>query len=363
MRKKSSILAFSLLIFLYVGTTINPVYASIEQFAWLPMRAFKGLDDSIYQVNIIAYEENTTASLFIPVYNDAGTPINVSAVKAEFDWGINYTSSEASADNPIQIQKLKTHAFVVNFTVPLTEIASNAVAHTFKIYVEQVNATSGPKSIVNTWTANWDSWAPAYKFVVFSADQADANDLNNEYQAYYNAFTLGGFSSNNASTVAGQARAVGELGQQSYTSGDFSSAKSQLQNAINLYIQAITFERKYAESSQEAQVNQTIGYAYYYEEYGESSKAQATYYEAQAKYIEAQADYYKTYYAAQADYYKAYADMYKAEVEYYKAYADSLRNQGVAALNQSYAWILFGVALTITSVGLFLLLSRRSRVP
>lgn len=365
--KKITTIVYIILISLFVTTTISSANASIQQIEWRPIWGFKGLDNSIYQINIIAYEAGSTATILIPVYDDTGNPIIVSSVKVEFDWGVNYTSTEVSLNNPVSIPNLSMETFTVMFTVPSTTSVLNTIAHTYKIYVELINATSGPKRIVDTWVANWDTWFPSYKFVVFSPDQVIVTDLNFKYNAYKNAFPPGIFTSRNASLVAGQAEIDGAIGQQYYASGNFSLAKSHLQKAINLYLQAIIFERKYSERNQEAQINQTVGYAEYYKGLEEQSLAQASYYEAQTDwnkayydaqtdYLKAQVDWMTTYYAAQTDYYEAYTN-------YYKVYADSQKNQGLAALNQSIAWLLFGAASIITGVGLFRFLSKRSKTP
>jgi hypothetical protein len=241
MRKIPLIVCGFLLATLISVSMISPAQASIEQFTWLPPYVYRGYDNLFYQTDIVGYKTGTTAQLSVPVYNDwwGYKPVNVSAVKVEFDWNINYTSAEASLANPIQIPPYQRRAFTISFTVPSTTVASNLLAHTYKIYVEHVNATTGPKKIVDTWTAQWSNWYPKYKLAVYSSDQADAYDSRQMLEAYYyDYYPTYTFAETRELMV--QSRFEQRLGELRYTAGNFTGAKTHYQKALELRKEAIS---------------------------------------------------------------------------------------------------------------------------
>lgn len=324
MLKKTKILSVSLIVVFAVmilSAMVNPAEAGIEGINWFPPYVMKGYDSLFYHEDIVGYEEGAEALVQVPVYSDYYVgypyyeyrPVNVSAVKVEFDWGINYTSNEVSTANPFQIMPYQRHIFTVNFTVPSTTVASNFVAHTYKIYVEHVNATTGPKEIVDTWVVNWNWWWPAYKFAVFSADQADAMDLYVECQAYYSAYPSYYFSDIEARLLASQANVEGSLGGLYYMRGDFAGAKTQYQTALDLCSQAIAAEKAWGIPYQEAMLNVT------------QTEAEAALTEANAAMKEAEAT----------------------------------EMQAQAAMNQSYAYIMFGLGWIIIGIGIVIYAAKK----
>jgi len=258
MRKKLAVLFSLVLATLISMLMVSPAQAHIERFYWVPPYVFKGYDNYFYHDDIVGYETGTTASLKIPVYNDYHVgpdyrPINVSAVKVEFDWGINYTSAEVSETSPVQIAPFERHTFTISFTVPLTTVASNAIAHTYTIHVEHVNATTGPKNIVDTWSRDWDHYDPAYKFAVFSADQADALELYTELSAVFEIDLE--FDTAKGKVLWSEAVMHGSIGMSHYRSGKFTEANATLHTASDLVDQAFEAEDERGSKLEDAMIN------------------------------------------------------------------------------------------------------------
>jgi hypothetical protein len=207
--------------------------ASITNYNWISTVVRNQYDD-FYGTSVTAYEENTSAFLVVSVSNDyyAGQ-LNVSDVKVGFDWGVNYSSSECSIDNPFGIASLQSHVFTINFTVPSALFASNLVTHGYTIYVESVNSTTGNKKIINSWTMNGDG------FAVFSSDQAAAHMSKQELDAYPTT-NLNGipFLTANARQLLQQSNVAKTLASNSYARGDFSTSATYYKNSLDYMQQA-----------------------------------------------------------------------------------------------------------------------------
>jgi hypothetical protein len=234
MRKVTLFCAITCVLLILSVGIISPVKASISNFNWIGAIIRNGYDE-FYGAPVTAYEENSTASLVVNIYNSnyPSSQINVSAVKVGFDWGQNYTSTECSTSNPVQIAYYQSHVFTVTFTVPSVSSASNFVTHGYTIYVEHVNSTAGPKEIVGQWTDSESG------FAIFSADQAAAYDLKTQLESYpssYFFFTAKARELLTTSTV--EKNAAGRY----YDRGSFNSAKTHYQNAITLIQQAYSNE-------------------------------------------------------------------------------------------------------------------------
>lgn len=246
MRKKSAILFGFLLATLISMSMTSVVQAYISDYRWIGA-CYYGydyfLDDSV-----VAYETDEDATLIVSVYSSwyVGypiydyVPVNVSAVKVGFDWGVNYTSTECSEASPVQIEPFESRVFTVTFTVPATTTASNLVVHWYTIYVEHVNSTTGPKKIVGTWTEYDDD------FAVYSADQTDAQELAQKLDEYdYPAPAAGVINYYRSDCF--EARVLWEegtreeaAGYDSYNSGNFTDAKTHYENAKTKYDEALS---------------------------------------------------------------------------------------------------------------------------
>jgi len=295
MRKFTAIL-FSIALFALISMlAISPAQAYIERFTWLPPYMKKGYDGD-YGAYVVIYKDGSNVNLIVPVENDwYPNGLNVSKVIISFDWGQNKTLDlSASID---QVGFGETEIFTVSFTASATEAISSDWAHEYTIYVEHVNATTGPTEIVGTWSRPWSWWSPAYLFVVFSEDQADAYDLSQEYDSYASAYPTWSFTNINASQLAGRASIEASLGDTYYTRGDHASAETQYQTALDLYNQALAAEVEWRTKIEEADLEIAL-----------------------------------------------------TEAEANMATANAMLRQADAAMNQSYSWMLFGLGFVFMGV-------------
>lgn len=241
MRKMTAILFSFLLTVLISISTINLAQATISSYNWIAS-IYRGYDE-FYGSHVVAYEAGSNAILAVSVYSDYYVgypyydyrPVNVSAVKVGFDWGRNYTSTEASEANPVQIEPYQSRVFTVDVNVPETIVASNLVTHTYTIYVEHVNSTTGAKEIVDTWT---ESGYP--NFAVYTEDQADAQESYQELDALRYMTPL--FITSEARIAWTQHQIEKSIGSTYYRRGDFTNAKTHYQTALDLVNQSFSAE-------------------------------------------------------------------------------------------------------------------------
>jgi hypothetical protein len=299
MKKKLLIIIISLLT-ATLTLTATPVHAGISTYSWIAP-FYRGYDE-FYEANVVAYKTGSTAQLLVSVYNQYGLEINVTDVKVWFDWNRNYSSTET----PCIMKSHENRNFIINFTVPDTANASNLILHRYIVYVEFLSEL-GPGS----WSDSGQN------FAIYSTDQADTCDLSNIYDAYSNNFPYYYFDSAEARSLAIQAVIEATSGEFYYKRGDFATAKTRYETAVDLYDQAITGEREWARYSQEVELN-------------------ATKTEAEASLVEAN--------AAQTQ-------------------ADAAMIMANASMNQSYAWFLFGIGFIIISVGVLVYAVKKPKTP
>lgn len=218
------LLALMTLLMLSIVSSAN---ASISQPNWIAPLV-KNENDSFYGATVTGYEAGSTATLVVNVYNHLwGTAdMNVSTVGVRFDWGESYNSTEASMTDPFPIKDDESHVFTVTFTVPVTTKASNMVTHTYEIYAEDVNATTGPKKLLN----NNSPWYGT-NFVIFSGSQANAKELKRELNKY--SWYSGYFLTSEAKELYILANGAKSQGDDAYRRGDFSGASAYYQDALD----------------------------------------------------------------------------------------------------------------------------------
>jgi FlaG/FlaF family flagellin (archaellin) len=209
--------------------------ASIGSFTWIGPVA-KNTYDSFYGTTVTGYEEGTAATFVVNVNNNypGGDPINLSAVKLSFDWGQNYTSTETSLTSPYVLDYGESHVFTITFTVPNASIVNNFVTHGYTIYAEHVNSTTGPKRIVSWWDESYTG------FAVLSQDQADAKLALKDLDAYP-PMTLPFFTAR-ARELLTESSIAESRGNTEYAAGNFATAKTNYQNALNLLQNAYSNE-------------------------------------------------------------------------------------------------------------------------
>ncbi|NIS79209.1 MAG: hypothetical protein GTO14_03085 [Anaerolineales bacterium] len=197
-----------------------------------------------------------------------------------------------------QVGWQQTKVFTVSFTANAAEAVSSDWPHEYTIYVEHVNATSGPTQTVGeTWSRRWNWWSPAYLFVVFPTVQANAHDLSQEYDAYASAYPAWDFNTVNGSQLAGQASIEASLGDMYYARGDYGLAGEQYQSALDLYSQALSAEAEWEAKFEEAELNIALN-----------------------------------------------------EAEASLATANAMLKEADAVANQSYSWILFGIGFVFMGI-------------
>jgi len=210
---------------------------------------YKGTDP-FYGQTVVAYKTGANVTVAISTYNSDFNfgAVNITAVKMWFDWGANYTSNEVNIDNIFQLERYESHVFMITFVLP-TNI-SNIVTHSYTAYVEY--AFGENVSISDVWTRQGSD------FAVYSGDQADAQDLYAElatfgvlqplgyYYYYYTPpilnFPYLPFVSSEARMLWSQARNSGTVGTMYYTRGDFTSAKTYFQEALDMVNQSFVAE-------------------------------------------------------------------------------------------------------------------------
>lgn len=225
--RKISILTISLLIVASFSIlSITPVQASISNYLWVEP-FYYGYDVYFYQYSMTAYETGSTAQLQVFVHNTLnGYPnITVTAVKVWMDWDANYTSDET----PYVLSYNEHRHFMINFTVPSTDIADNKMLHEYIIFVEF--SYDGQE---NYWTYY------TTRFAVYSTDQAEAENLYREISDLSNMSPF--FSSSEGRTSWLHAIIEFREGYTDHKLGDFMGAKTHYQSALNLYNQAINSE-------------------------------------------------------------------------------------------------------------------------
>jgi len=330
MRKKMLLsMMLSLLLATFVTVSvIPPAQASIVGTpTWVGPKYDK--DDFLgLTTTFIAFTTGTDATLRVTVSNDLSPakPLNISAVKVLLDWGINYSSTEASQSSPHVIPKTSAgityyYTFTIVFTVPATTVASNLFRHYWWVFVEEVNATTGTQAVTLH-----DSYSGSQDFTVYSADQATAQNTRIEYDRLVTTFSP---TSQEAIVLKKNAGVHRLMGDDSYKNGDFAGAKTQYETALDLLNDAITAEETYQTTVQENAVALT--------------EAQIKNQEAQAKYYEGYGSYYNK--TGEAAMIEANATMKMAEAQW--ATAQALNLQSTALNLFGVGFILFGVAAII----------------
>jgi len=192
------LLALMTLLMLSIVSSAN---ASISQPNWIAPLV-KNENDSFYGATVTGYEAGSTATRE------------------------SYNSTEASMTDPFPIKDDESHVFTVTFTAPVTTKASNMVTHTYEIYAEDVNATTGPKKLLN----NNSPWYGT-NFVIFSGSQANAKELKRELNKY--SWYSGYFLTSKAKELYILANGAKSQGDDAYRRGDFSGASAYYQDALD----------------------------------------------------------------------------------------------------------------------------------
>lgn len=280
--RKVSLLVILILAFGAITSASTMHSAQAYTSAWDWLGQVHSYDPYFGSYSITVFPEGSTATLTVTVYNPSATvPLNVSAVKAWLDWNDNFSSTECSEDSPLVIQPHTSHTFTVTFPVPSTSTASNLVTHGYTIYVEEVNATTGPKQVSNHDTDTGTG------FVVYSTTQKNAQRLYDEVNALI--ATSPTFLSIEGEMLWENGTLEYQLGLSSHRSGDFSNAKTHYEDALELLHKALSNETSYQKNLEDlatqllqAQVEQVQANASYLEALGDAAKIRAQAFNTQA---------------------------------------------------------------------------------
>jgi len=280
--RKVSLLVILVLALGAIASTMSPAKAYIDEWSWLGQ--VHDYDPYWDENDVEVFPEDTDATLTVTVFNsDWDDPLNVSAVIVWLDWNENYSSTECSEDDPLVVQPRTDHIFTVTVEVPSTSTASNLVQHGYTIYVEEVNATTGPKHVSRHDTESGSG------FVVYSTTQKDAQRLYDELDVLLDTVDPDDFESIEAVASWYNGTLQYNFGLSSHRSGDFSDAKTHYEDALELLYEALSTETSFQKDLEdleveflEAQVAQVQANASYLEALGDAAKIRAQAFNIQA---------------------------------------------------------------------------------
>jgi hypothetical protein len=216
----------SVLLVLALLSSFGSAHASIGGHNWIAPLVKNNSDAFLGYVEA-GYVAGSTATLVVNVQNGLAFDMNVSAVKVWFDWGQNYSSTDVNLTKIYSIDPGLSHVFTVVFTIPDITVATNLVTHNYKIYVDDVNSTTGVKGQLNT---NFP-YSGTY-FAVFSTEQASAINTVRELNKYDTGFIP--FITAQGRELSMLADGTRTEADRQYGNGDFTNAANTYQDALNM---------------------------------------------------------------------------------------------------------------------------------
>lgn len=228
---RKSLLICSVLVALALIPAIMTVQApSIEFWKWVTP-AYDATD-TYFGTTVVAYERGTAATLMVKVYNDLASSFPYK-VRVFMDWATTNTSTDDQS-----IPSKQWYTFQVS--IPIPDSASNLALHSYRIYIEYIDVT------VKWVYYGGNPYIGGSNFAVYSADQADFQQLKKEYNQWRNSYMGGGGitallgMTANARKLWTNASLESYLGDESYRMGSFSDAKTHYGIALNSTKDAIT---------------------------------------------------------------------------------------------------------------------------
>lgn len=251
--KKTALVMLSIIAFVMLSAfSIKPSQASIEAVGWTHP-AYRGYDQ-FYHQNIIAYQEGTSWGISIMMLNDwwppsAQTQLNISTITVNFGWGKNYTYRFAT---PEALAYGETRTFTVSNITPSTSEVPEIWTYDYTLYVEIVNATSGPLDVVSTWS--WWTWD--YNFAIYSADHLKTQQLYNKLQTMFMGGPMWMFGNiSEVIVLYTQAYFEYQLGTQAHNVGDFYTANMYYGNSSDLINEALSVYEQKGTALEDASLN------------------------------------------------------------------------------------------------------------
>lgn len=193
--------------------------------------------DPYYSTSVHAYKTGDTATLIVAVSNPFGEYINVTGARVAMDWNGNYTTGAVL----VHINSGQQGTVTLTFTVPSPTIASNLVTHDYTITVNYTRP-----GVPTTQFFNTDGTG----FAVYSSDMATDISLMQQFglpgllttTSICGSLGSATFKTSEATSLCLQAAQQADLGESLYASGNFTGARTVLQNAVNLWNQALSTE-------------------------------------------------------------------------------------------------------------------------
>lgn len=229
MKKLTMLLSLSALMAFALFAATIPAHASISSYNWVDA-LLKNETDSFLGTVSAGYQTGSTANLKINVYNHLTAKMNISAIYVSFDWGMNYSSTEANITQTLiyRLSPGMSHVFTITFTLPATTVASNLMTHSYGIYVDDVNAAATK--------LHSNSPSSGSNFAVLSSDQATCIEKKREISKYSG---YGVFMTAEAKQLSFIASGAKTLADNAYQKGNFGDAATNYQDSLSLYQDAL----------------------------------------------------------------------------------------------------------------------------
>lgn len=255
--KKTALVMLSILALVTLSAVpIKPSHAGLEKIAWINP-TYRGND--YYLGWVVAFEAGTNWEVSVMIENDYNPPgpateaqLNISTIIMWFSWGKNYTHRYST---PQTLAPGDTRVFTVSNMTPSTSEVPEIWVYSYMMYVEIVNATSGPLGVVTTWT--WGAWD--YQFAVYSSNHLQAEQLYDKLQPIFGGSTpmFPFFNISEAVVRYIEAYFEYQMGTQAHTTGDFSSANEHYGNAEALFEEALSIYEERGTAMEDAELNST----------------------------------------------------------------------------------------------------------
>ncbi len=188
-----------------------------------------------------AYKAGTTATLVLAITNTVDIYINVTGANVIMDWGSNYpTASSISATSPVRINLDQQGTITISFPVPTS--VTNLVTHGFTGNINYTRPCGAPPCTPTPRQFPFDGT----NFAVYSSDQAGAMSLMQQLGLPSTSgspiCSFGIFKTAEGTSLCFQAAQQASQGAALYSNGNFTGAKTTLQNAVSLWNQALSAE-------------------------------------------------------------------------------------------------------------------------
>lgn len=216
-----------------------PANATILTYNWTNPLRRSGYDDYLGNVNVV-YERGSTASMIINIRNNRGIDAYFT-VRVQMSWAsANVTATPAE----YKILEDETHIFEASITIPTD--APNYYKHSFTIYSLWRAAPGDP------WST--DEVEVYTDFAVYSSEQSQINTIRLTLDAYPYWSPIPFLTSGTARELMINASIHENLGEQSYSRGDFTGALNHYNKALTATQNAFAADTKYASNIENALV-------------------------------------------------------------------------------------------------------------